>query len=354
MRAVSLKNGQLELREVPTPEPGSGQVLVRTLACAICASDHHYIDHPEVSRADASGMRVDAPDRDVVMGHEYCGEVVAYGPDTQQAWPIGAHVTSPPALFVAGGMRVIGMAPDAPGGFGEYFLLSEFMAREVPDDVEPERVALNDAMAVGWFYSRLGVEHDYPFGSAPLVIGLGAIGLSVVMCLRHRGTSPIVAADYSESRRALAKELGADVVVDPAERSPWEAWRDAAWGSPENVHDRLALLGKPAQVVYEMVGRNGVLADVVDQCQIGTRILSCGGAAEDVLHTTTAHAKGVNIQIGGGPMPDDWYACLDAVLAGRLDPMPLLGETVSLDQLADAIERARDPSGPVRIVYTTD
>jgi threonine dehydrogenase-like Zn-dependent dehydrogenase len=354
MRAVTLKQGKLELAEIPTPEPGSGQVLVRTLACAICASDHHYMDHPEVSRADESGMRVDAPDEDVVMGHEYCGEIVAYGPNTEQKWPIGAHITSPPALFVDGGMRVIGMAPDAPGGFGEYFLLSEFMAREVPNDVEPERIALNDAMAVGWFYSRLGVEQDYPFGSAPLVIGLGAIGLSVVMCLEHRGASPIVAADFSESRRALAKELGADVVVDPREQSPWEAWREAAWGSPDNIHDRLALLGKPAQVVYEMVGRNGILADVIDNCQIGARILSCGGAAEDLIHTTTAHAKGVNIQLGGGPMPGDWYACLDAVLAGTLDPMPLMGETVSLDQLADAIHRARDPSAPVRIVYSAD
>ena len=71
MRAVALNNGKLELREVPRPIPGSGQLLVRTLACAICASDHHYMDHPEVSRADRSGMRVDAPDRDVIMGDEY-------------------------------------------------------------------------------------------------------------------------------------------------------------------------------------------------------------------------------------------------------------------------------------------
>ena len=61
MRAVSLKERILALREVPTPVPASGQMLVRTLACAICASDHHYMDHPEVAQADRSGMRVDAP-----------------------------------------------------------------------------------------------------------------------------------------------------------------------------------------------------------------------------------------------------------------------------------------------------
>jgi threonine dehydrogenase-like Zn-dependent dehydrogenase len=350
MRAVSLRNGTLAVRDVARPIPGPGQLLVRTLACAICASDHHYMDHPEVSRADESGMRVDAPELDVVMGHEYCAEVVEYGPATQKAWPIGARVTSPPALIAEGGMRIIGMAPDAPGGFGEYFLLTEFLTQPVPDDLPPERIALNDAMAVGWFYTRLGLEQA-PAGSVPLVLGLGAVGQSVVTSLKWRGCGPIVAADYSENRRRLAMEMGADVVVDPASRSPWQAWREVAWGSPEDVHDRLALFGRPGQVVYEMVGKNGMLGDIIDNCQIGARIFSCGGASEDTIRTTTAHMKGLNLQIGGGPMPDDWNACLAEVLNGSLDPMPLIGETVSLADLPDAIERARSSSAPARIVY---
>ncbi len=354
MRAVSLKGGRLDLREVPTPVPGPGQLLVRTLACAICASDHHYMDHPEVSREDRSGMRVDAPDEHVVMGHEFCAEVVAYGADTQQAWPIGTRVTSIPALFVKGGMRIIGMAPDAPGGFGELFLLSEGFTRPVPDTVPVECVALNDAMAVGWFYTRIGVEQTPPQGSVPLVLGLGAIGQSVVASLRHRDAGPIIAADFSPSRRQLGLDMGADVVVDPAEESPWAAWRRVAWGSPDEVHDRVALFGRPTQVVHEMVGRDGVLGDVIDNCQIGARILSCGGAAQDVIRTTVAHMKGVNIQLGGGPQPDDWYGCLDLVLRGDLDPTPLIGETVSLDALPDAIERARSSDAPVRILYTAD
>jgi threonine dehydrogenase-like Zn-dependent dehydrogenase len=353
VRAVTLRCGELAVREVATPQPGEGQLLVRTLACAICASDHHYMDHPEVSRDDRSGMRVDAPDLDVIMGHEFCAEVVAYGPGTQQAWPVGTRVTSIPVLVAEGGMRIVGMAPDAPGGFGEYFLLSEGFARAVPDDVEVERVALNDAMAVGWFYTRLGVEQS-PSGAVPLVLGCGAIGQSVVAALAHRGAGPIVAADFSPSRRRLAHDLGADVVVDPRDESPWAAWRRTAWGAPDAVYDRMALVGRPAQVVYEMVGRDGVLGEVVDECEIGARVLSCGGAARDLIHTTVAHMKGLNIQIGGGPMPDDWYGCLDLVVSGVLDPMPLIGETVPLDDLPDAIERARSGDAPVRILYRAE
>lgn len=353
MRAVSWKNSRLALSEVETPEPRSGEVLVRTLACAICASDHHYMDHPEVSRDDQTGMRVDAPEHDVVMGHEFCAEVVAYGPDTQQQWPIGTRVTAMPILLRDGRVRIIGMTPESPGGFGEYFLLTEVMTREVPDSIPVEHIAVNDAMAVGWFYSRVGVETSPP-GSVPMVVGLGAIGQSVVASLKHRGAGPIVAVDFSAARRELALELGADVVVDPAAEDPWAAWRRVAWDSPEPVFDRFALMGRPVQVVYEMVGRNGMLAEIVDHCEASARILSCGGAAEDLIHTTVAHLKGLNIQIGGGPSPEDWYGCLDLIVSGQLDVSPLVGATVSLDELPDAIEYARSSDAPVRIVYVAD
>ena len=351
MLAVSLKDGTVALREVPTPIPGPGQVLVRTLACAICASDHHYIDHPEVAQADRSGMRVSAPASDVVMGHEFCAELVSYGPDTAQEWPVGTRLTSPPALFTSDGMRIIGMAPDAPGGFGEFFLLSEGLARPLPDDLPIERLALIDAMAVGWYYSRVGSTGDAAANSVPLVVGLGAIGLSVVAALKHRGIAPIVASDFSEPRRNLALELGADLVVDPAVESPWAAWRTVAWGAPDEVHDRIALMGRATQVLYECVGVSGVLAHIVENCGLQARVLSAGGASSDTIPSAKANLKGVNIQFGGGPATEDWYETLDLVASGSLDPTPLIGETVPLEGLANAIDRARSAAGPVRILY---
>ncbi|HTW14371.1 MAG TPA: alcohol dehydrogenase catalytic domain-containing protein [Nocardioides sp.] len=351
MRAVTLRAGRLELKEVPRPVPGPGQLLVRTLACAICASDHHYVDHPEVARDDRSGMRVHAPDEDVIMGHEFCAEVVAYGPDTRQEWPVGTRVTSTPALFVDGGLRIIGMAPDAPGGFGEYLLLSEGFVVPLPDDLAPERLALIDAMAVGWYYTRVGVAVA---GAVPLVVGLGAIGQSVVVSLKQRGVGPIVASDFSARRREMALRLGADVVVDPATESVWDAWRRAAWGAPDEVHDRIALSGLAPCVAYECVGASGVLADIVENCPVGTRVLSAGGAGSDTIPSATAHLKGVNLQFGGGPAITDWLEMAELVATGRVDPSPLVGETVGLDGLADAIDRARSPEGPMRIVWVAD
>ena len=96
MRAAVLRQGRVETRTVEDPVPGPGQVLVRSLACGICASDLHYMDHPEAGADDDSGWATYDQDIDIVMGHEYCTEVVDYGPQTAAAGP-GRHPGQLPA-----------------------------------------------------------------------------------------------------------------------------------------------------------------------------------------------------------------------------------------------------------------
>ncbi|CAO5239334.1 alcohol dehydrogenase catalytic domain-containing protein [Frankia sp. AgKG'84/4] len=105
MRAAVLRGGRIEVRATPDPTPGPGQLLVRSLACGICASDLHFMDHPEGDAEDDSGLSNYDADADIVMGHEYCTEIVEYGPDTQRRWPVGTRVGSLPALLVPGGVR---------------------------------------------------------------------------------------------------------------------------------------------------------------------------------------------------------------------------------------------------------
>ena len=75
MRAVVLRDGKLEVRETAEPEPGPGELLIKPLSAAICASDVHYMDHPN----SAPRFAWDS-DRDTIMGHEFIGEVVGHGP----------------------------------------------------------------------------------------------------------------------------------------------------------------------------------------------------------------------------------------------------------------------------------
>jgi threonine dehydrogenase-like Zn-dependent dehydrogenase len=310
--------------------------LVRTISTAICASDIHYMDHPDPD--DTSGLFVWDADRDVVMGHEFVGEVVALGPGCSGQLPVGVRVTSVPTLARPEGRQVIGQHPDAPGSFGELFVVTEALARLVPDDVDPDAVALCDAFAVGEGYVALsGIQP----GQLPLVVGAGAIGLSAIAALAVRGVDPILVSDLNDDRLALAAQFGPTVAVNPSRESPYEAWQQEA-------ADR-GVTSPP--VIYECVGAAGMLQRIVEACPMASRIYAAGGwYTGDTLDVTMATKKGVLIQFGGGPGGDAWYGTLEAIISGRLDPRPTIGMVVDLDGVPDAIDIARAAQGPPRIV----
>jgi threonine dehydrogenase-like Zn-dependent dehydrogenase len=251
-------------------------------------------------------------------------------------------------LIRAGGPKIIGYNEEAPGGFGEYFLMTEAIAQVVDSAIPDELVALADAMAVGWYYVRRAAVGA---NEVPLVIGCGAIGLSVIAALKRQGVGPIMAADFVASRRRTALAMGADIVIDPAETSPYQAWRELAHGTPQATRELLGAADLRKCVVFECVGVPGVLNSVVRACERETRIFSAGGPPEgEHLHTMTAKRKGLNIQFGGGPLMGDWNAAFAEVASGRLDVTPMTGRVVGLDEMPTAINDARDANGPARIV----
>jgi threonine dehydrogenase-like Zn-dependent dehydrogenase len=341
VRAVVLRDGALEVRQTSDPVPGQGELLVRTRSTAICASDVHFMDHHDVIPSGGMGQMLYDPDRDIVLGHEFVGEVVAVGPGCTGELPVGTMVTSIPVLLLVDegfATKVIGQHPEAPGSFGELFLVTEAMARAVPDGVPLDAVPLVDAFAVGEFYvrsSRIGA------GEIGIVIGAGAIGLSAVAALASRGVDPIIVSDFNAERRQLAATFGAHVLIDPAEQSPF--------GVARALRFERGIAEPPA--VFECVGAAGMLDRLVDECDMGTRIYAAGGwYTGDTLDATLATHRGVIIQFGGGPMPEDWYGTLDAICEGRLDPLPSVGEIIGLDEVPGALDRARRSEGPPRIV----
>ena len=104
-------------------------------------------------------------------------------------------------------------------------LLSEALLLEVPNGLAAEHAALTEPLAVGIHaVAKANVRGD----EVPLVIGCGPVGLAVIAGLKLKGLHPIVAADYSPARRALAQRLGADIVVDPAQTQPYATWAEHA------------------------------------------------------------------------------------------------------------------------------
>jgi threonine dehydrogenase-like Zn-dependent dehydrogenase len=334
MRAAVLREGRVEVRETADPVPQTGDLLVRPLSAAMCASDVHYMDHP----SDPPPRFVYDANRDTVMGHEFVGVVVGHGPGCSADFPVGTRVTSMPLLVREADALVIGHNPDAPGAYGELMLVSEVLARAVPDGVADEAVAVVDAFAVGEFYVRCSRIEP---GELPLVIGAGAIGLSAVAALAARGVSPIIVSDYNADRLEYARTFGADVLVNPDERSPHEVWREVA--GQHNV--------TMPQVIFECVGALGLVQSIIDSCEFMARIFAAGGWYDkDSISTLAATHKGITIQFGGGPHPVDWYGTLQAVVEKRLDPLPCVGEVIGLDGVPDALDRVRKSQGPPRIV----
>src|SRR5947199_9713432 len=99
MRAVVMRNKKLAVADVPEPAPEAGEVLVRTLACGICGSDLHALKYAdrfvEASRRAGNAFVMDLG-RAVVMGPEFCAELVGYGPDTQISLAICTRACSLP------------------------------------------------------------------------------------------------------------------------------------------------------------------------------------------------------------------------------------------------------------------
>src|SRR3979490_2850492 len=216
MRAAIFRKGEIVVDTLPEPRPAAGQVLVRTLACGICGSDLHARKHAhrmvELSRHFPGRKPMDLA-RDVVFGHEFCCEIIDYGPATQRKLKCGTRVCSLPALLTAEGPQAIGYSNDNVGGYAERMLLSEALLLEVPNGLAAQHAALTAPVAGGLHaVAKANVRGD----EGPLVSRCGPVGVAVIAALKLKGLHPIVAADYSPARRALAERMGADIIVDPA------------------------------------------------------------------------------------------------------------------------------------------
>ncbi|MDP6607230.1 MAG: zinc-binding dehydrogenase [Dehalococcoidia bacterium] len=342
MKAVVMRRGELVLDEVPAPVPGEGEVLLRTLACGICGSDLHALQR--AARAEADGAEqtdpvVGATGSDVVMGHEFCAEVVDFGPGTEGTLAPGTRVVSVPSG--------VGYSDERPGGYGEFMILPEARLLRVPDHLATEHAAMTEPLAVGEHaVARALIEA----GDVPLVIGCGPVGLAVIAALRARRLSPIVAADFSPKRRELAAGIGADVVVDPNEQPAFESWREAADSpvSADGLDERSAL-------VFECVGVPGMIQSIIDDAPRNSRVVVAGVCMQDdVIRPLAAIRTQINLQFVLGYTPEEFEATLDALATERIDAGPLVTAHIGLDDVPDAFRTLTDPSEHAKIMIVAD
>ena len=328
MRAVTMERGELTRVELPDPVPGKGEVLVRSIACGICGSDLHATRYTEdfvnTSR-DAGGAFKLTSFNPVVLGHEFCAEIIDYGPNTEHSVAVGSLVCSVPVLLRSP-PESIGYSDSIPGGFAEYMLLSESLVAPVPAGLNAELAALTEPMAVGYHAvnkARLDGKE------AVLVIGCGPVGLAVIIALKQRGIAPIVAADYSATRRKLAETVGADVVFNPTDNSAYD----------------YKPLKKPENVVYfECVGVPGMLDEIFLAAPRNARIVVVGVCLQmDHSRPLIAINKELNVQYVLGYSIDEFVQSLQYISTGEFDVSPFITNETGLDGVADAFTRLASP-----------
>lgn len=359
MRAAIFRKGEIVVGEIADPKPGTGQVLTRTLACGICGTDLHARVHAErfVRMSDFVKWRKPMDlKRDVVFGHEFCNEILDYGPGCEKRLKPGTRVVSVPRIMVGGEQQGIGYSNDNVGAYAERMLLSERFMLAVPDHLSTHHASLTEPLAVG---VHAVAKAQMRGGEVPLVIGCGPVGLAVIAALKRKRKTlpfgPIVAADYSPKRRETARRLGADVVVDPKVMSAWQAWEENARLSPAEIAKLPPALNPLApmhpQLVFECVGVPGVIQNVFENAAQNAKAVIVGVCMEtDRSEPMYAIFKELAVQYVLAYTPDEFAEALAMLADGEVDAEALITGTVGLDGVAAAFDALANPEQHTKII----
>ena len=354
MRAAVTRGGKLVVGEVADVTPGSGHVIARSLAAGICGSDLHALaDFPHFTGLmDSVGVPALDPAHDCVFGHEFCAEVVEHGPDTAKTLPVGTRVCSVPVILGSSGIEQIGYSNQYPGALAEHIALQEMLLLPVPDSLDTNLAALTEPLAVGEHAVGLaGLEVGQPC----LVVGCGPVGLAVIAALKGRGHGPVLAADFSPTRRRLAEAFGADEVIDPAESSPHDRW--TALGVPRTIAERMgaSMLGSEIKdpVIFEAVGVPGMLQSLIADAPPHSRIVVVGVCMHsDTIEPFMAVTKEIEFRFSFGYDPTEFATTLARLGAGVPGADLLVTSTVGLAGAPIAFDMLRTPGEHGKILVT--
>jgi (R,R)-butanediol dehydrogenase/meso-butanediol dehydrogenase/diacetyl reductase len=310
MRAAVLNAAhQLEVAEVPDPSPGAGELVLQVTACGICGSDLK--------------LRPSMP-AGLVMGHEFCGEIVAAGADTDAQWRVGRHVTAlpligcgrclaclagEPAHCITGDMVGVG---GSPGGFAQFVRVDQRETIGLPEHLDPALGALTEPLAVGLH----AVERAHiRSGDNVLVVGAGPVGLSVIAWAARSGASEVVVSDPSAVRRDAATQFGATRTVDP-QAEPLEPRYD---------------------VVIECVGLPGMTEVCVGASTLHGHVVIAGVCTKpDPYVPIGALMKELTVDFVVYYTRREFFSVVDALASDSIDAAAFVTKRVTLEQADDA------------------
>jgi (R,R)-butanediol dehydrogenase/meso-butanediol dehydrogenase/diacetyl reductase len=340
MKAAVFKEvGQpLAIETVADPVPREDGLVMKVGYCGICGTDLH---------ATREGLTTACCGQ--ILGHEYVGEIVEVGPRADGNWQVGDRVCAMPFLacghcpacatgrfFECQAKQVPGV--DAPGGFAEYVNTGSRETLLLPENLELERAALIEPLAVGIHAVRVA---DLKAGSRVMVIGAGPIGLTVALWARFFGAREVVVSEMASTRAELAKNMGATAVIQPDPAADAEAlltqFSDVAGGPPD--------------IIFECVGAPGLLQQCIEMAPQRGKIIPVGVCEQpDAIMPFLGLIKELQIQFAIAYTRDDFETCMAMLGEGRIDISPMVTDVVSLEELPEAFEALRTPSHQCKVL----
>ncbi len=375
MKAVTCQHSELKLVDLPDPQPGPGQVVINVLGCGICGSDLHVRHHADAEAevlAEIGYQGFMRSSQQVVLGHEFVGEIADYGPATRKKIPAGTTVVAVPLTRRGDELHAIGLCAAAPGGYAEQVVVEESLMFALPNGLSSNLAVLTEPLAVGWHAVR---RAEVKKNDVAIVIGCGPVGLSVICMLKARGVRTVVASDFSAGRRQLASACGADIVLNPGEASPYEAPGDrgflttlpAAVGLAIGTMEKLRPLpvpwqhvwrlgetlgGKPKHpVIFECVGVPGILDGIIASAPLFSRVVVAGVCLEpDTIRPVLAINKEIDLRFVVGYTPLEFRDTLHMLAEGKVNAAPIATGTVGLAGIEAAFDALADPGKHAKII----
>jgi threonine dehydrogenase-like Zn-dependent dehydrogenase len=323
MRALVVEApGRCEVREVPRPSPGPGEVLVRVSHCGVCGTDLRIL----AGESSAAALPL-------VIGHEIAGTVAAGA----RARPVAVdgivscgtcHACRRDSPALCEHARELGIHEQ--GGLAEYVVAAARNVHPLPDPIGSAAGALVEPLACAIRgQDRVAVD----LADVVAVVGGGAQGLLHAALARLRGAARVIVSARHESRRARAAEIGADLVLEAETGDAAEAVI-AATG------------GHGADVAIDASGSGSGCADALRMVRRGGRLLM-HGADPAGQHLPAGpleiHERELTVVGSFGGTGDAWPRAIGLIAGGRLDPTRLVDVEWPLDRAPEALRLlARD------------
>lgn len=285
MKVLRLHNPfDLQFHDEPVPEPGAGEVLVQVGSVGICASDVHYYREGRIG-----DQIVQSP---VILGHEFSGTIVRVGQGVT-GLAEGARVAVDPArpcmkcdICLEGYTNLCPKVqffgtPPIDGALREFLVWPADLCIQVSEETTLDEAAMIEPLAVGVYAVDLA---EMAGGESIAVLGVGAIGLSVLQAAKVAGVGKIIVSEPIAERRELARKLGADIVIDPSATDSTAAIREETGGGVE--------------VAFECAGMPDAVAQTVEVVRPKGRVVIVGIPEDDkyCFCASLCRRKELNVQ----------------------------------------------------------